>query len=988
VTAETDGQPSATATGDGGDDGVTLVGNQLTAGTAGGTVSVVASASGWLAGWIDFDGNGTFDDSLDRVVSAPVVAGSQTFSFDVPLSINGGVSGSGVPFFARFRIYPSQPTLESPEGQALTSSFQPTTGEVEDYAWTVNVTQAVVSSFVAREREGAVVIEWETSAETGTVGFFLRRVRRAGSRSVPLNAELLPAALSGGGGRYAYVDPAARPGVTYHYELIEVETSGRRISYGPFKVNTNSAPDAEPDGYDRSADEAPLEPGPSGYARAKRRAIGRRRVEKRALPKARSVAESLRAVAAGAGEAASPSRADAVKLGVPESGVYFVSLADLASQGLAADAAGAAAGRGHYALTNRGRRVAYAPAADGLLFYGQALDSVFARDNVYRFGEAAAAGPRMHRRREVLAPPPTGYETFTRTVHAEENHVPGTAIFDDPERDFWLWDWVFAGWGAHAFRFRADGLASGPDEASITVRLKGSSDTPASPDHHAVFRLNGSSIGDVSWNGLEEVETTLGFPSSLLLDGENTLEIDGLKLDGVAYSLFYLDSFDVSYPSFYRARGNRASVPAAGHASIQVSGFTRPDVMAFDVSDPQWPVLVEAGVKRLADGSFAVTLAPPQPETLYHVLTTDAALRPSFVERDNPSALKRPGNEADYLVVTTQPLAEAARELAELREDLRSQVVDIADVYDEFNHGIPSPHALRLFLAHAQRAWEVKPRYVVLAGDGSYDYHDTLGEGGNLIPPMMVKTPNGLFPSDAWFAEDEGGAEPAMVVGRLPAASAEELRQMIDKIRVREGSAGAEWRSRGLYVSDGADRAGNFPADSARLAALAPPGTVAQRIDVGALGGAAARAALLAALDEGVGSLSYVGHGGYDVLADEGLLRSEDVERLQNAGRPMLVTAMTCVASHFALPGYPSLGELLVRKEAGGAAAVWGPTGLSVNEPAVSLAEGYALAASADAEVRLGDAILSARAGYRAAGWPQYLPLIYVLLGDPAMKVH
>jgi hypothetical protein len=943
------------------------VGNRLTTGPSGGSVNVVASAAGWVAGWIDFDGNGTFDDALEQVVSAPVVAGSQAFSFDVPGTINGGVSGTGVPFFARFRIYPSAPTLESPSGQALTSTFQPAVGEVEDYSWSVNVTRAVVASFGAREFYGSVAVEWETSAETGTIGFFLRRWSRRAGRFVPVNAELLPSVLQAQGGRYAYVDEAARPGNAYTYELIEVEASGRRNTYGPFAVDTRTeaAPDVE---RGEGAEwEPPLDPGPSGYARAARKAPAR-------------AAADTRDVAAGTnGLTRGSRRVGNVKLGVAETGLHAVSLADLARQG-----------QGPHALTNEGRRVAFGVSPDGqtMFFYGQETDSVFARDNVYRFGDGAGASPRIPARREIPASAPSGSEVFVRTVHAEEDRVPGTAIFDDPERDFWLWDWVYAGWGPHAFPFRADGVVAGADPASIRVRLKGSSDTPANPDHHAVFRLNGTAVGEVSWNGLEEVEATLSFGSSLLVDGENVLEIDGLKGSGVPYSLFYLDSFDVSFPSVYRARGNRITFPAAGHESIRVSGFTRPDVLAFDVTDPRRPVYVEAPASPAGDGSFAVVLFPPGADTVYHVLTPDAALKPAWIEPDEPSALRRPDNQGEYLIVTTAALEGAARKLAEHRSGLRSKVVDIADVYDEFNFGIPSPHALRWFLAYARRHWEEPPRYVVLAGDGSYDYRDAMGEGGNLIPPMMVKTPNGLFPSDAWFVEDDADPGPGIAIGRLPAGSAAELEQMIAKIQLREGASGADWVSRRLYVSDNGDKAGDFPADSARLAALAPPGSLVERIDLAALGAAAARTSLLAGLDEGAGSVSYVGHGSYDVLADEGLLRSEDVGRLRNEDRPTFLAAMTCLANHFALPGYPGLGELLVRREAGGAVAVWGPTGLSQNELAVALAEGYALAASTGEEVRVGDAIAEATRSYRAAGGPRYLPMIYVLLGDPAMTLH
>ena len=40
------------------------------------------------------------------------------------------------------------------------------------------------------------------------------------------------------------------------------------------------------------------------------------------------------------------------------------------------------------------------------------------------------------------------------------------------------------------------------------------------------------------------------------------------------------------------------------------------------------------------------------------------------------------------------------------------------------------------------------PRFLLLAGLGTLDYKDYLGHGGNLVPPVMVSTPSGLFASD------------------------------------------------------------------------------------------------------------------------------------------------------------------------------------------------------------------------------------------------
>src|SRR5262249_53905286 len=150
-------------------------------------------------------------------------------------------------------------------------------------------------------------------------------------------------------------------------------------------------------------------------------------------------------------------------------------------------------------------------------------------------------------------------------------------------------------------------------------------------DHHAIFRINGTAIGDLYWDGLQAAETTLTFATSLLHDGENSLEIEGRVEAGVPYSLFYLDSFDVSYRSAYRAKDDRITCAAGGTASLLVGGFSRRDVMAFDVPDPQHPVFVQAAVYPAADGTYAAALAPPTAATVYHVLTPAAVRQASWL---------------------------------------------------------------------------------------------------------------------------------------------------------------------------------------------------------------------------------------------------------------------------------------------------------------------------------------------------------------------
>jgi hypothetical protein len=83
-----------------------------------------------------------------------------------------------------------------------------------------------------------VVVEWSTETEMNTAGFNLYRgAAAAGPFDVKVNEQLIPAALDPmTGGKYSFVDRTARPGVTYYYQLQEVEKTGAVNKHGPIAV--------------------------------------------------------------------------------------------------------------------------------------------------------------------------------------------------------------------------------------------------------------------------------------------------------------------------------------------------------------------------------------------------------------------------------------------------------------------------------------------------------------------------------------------------------------------------------------------------------------------------------------------------------------------------------------------------------------------------------------------------------------------------------
>ncbi len=846
------------------------------------------------------------------------------------------------------------------------------------------LTEAVVSSFEAYEDAGAVVLEWQTASEAGTLGFELFRYDPAARHWIRLNEALLLGLLHAPqGGTYRFVDEGADPRANARYRLVEVEVDGKRRIHGPFlpKVDwersrqLKSAATAGMTGtFDRVAHPATRE----------------------AAPKAE---DGLRPAVA---EARNPSSTQAAYLLVRESGLHYVSSADLARlTGFPLDEVEDAIGKNRLALTRGGTPVAWFPderedkRSPGLFFYGEGIDSLYSRDAVYRL----ELGRNLRMSTVTVAGTTAATAgAFPFTVRAEQDRLPATAIAPDPESDYWFWDFLQAGdatYGTRSFPLDAPAPALVTGLGSLRVRLHGASATGVAGEHHATVRLNGTVLGEMRWEGIVPSEATFPFGQELLRETGNQVEVAGLLDAGVPYSILYVDSFELFYHRLYRAAGDTLTFGATGTSRITVSGFSSPEVRIVEVSDPSRPrwvigATVEAGPTP-ADG-YRVSFVPPSGNRRY-VAAAAGGIKTPGVRLWNDAELRSQSNAASYLVIAPAGMRAAAERLAALRQaqGLEALVVDLEAVMDEFNFGQPSPHALRAFLAYARSEWRTPPRYVALVGTGTLDYRDLLGYGGNVMPPLMVRTSGGLFPSDNRLADSDGDGVPDVAIGRIPVLTAAELDAYVDKIAAYESGAGApggEWAGNAVLLADDTDRGADFAAASERVAALLPAGYNVDRIYLSATPVTAARNLLLADIQSGASLINYLGHGGLDRLSSSALLSSGDVADLTNGDRLPVLTAMTCAVNRFAVPGVPPLGEMLVKKAGGGAAAVWGPSGLSIHGDAVLLAERFYLLAAKPGNPRLGDLILRSLMEFDALGGHASMPEIYNLLGDPALRLR
>lgn len=831
-------------------------------------------------------------------------------------------------------------------------------------------TLAALSSFKSYRQNGRTVVHWETNSEIGTSGFYLLRRDEPGNYYRKVNKNLLPGLLHfPQGGTYRFVDAAARFGGTYRYKLVEIEADGRQNTYGPFKVTVGEPPD------DYSL---PVwDPAHESYSK-----------EAQPISAEKMARLTARRQELSAGALGNAKAKDQIKIAVKEKGLYYLDAAVIAAavSGFTYNDVAAMIGNHNLRLSNQGEDAAWLPAAGntGLYFYGDSIDSLYSDYNIYWL--KLGMGMRMNLVNGGSPAPASGAETFNENLHIEKDQYALTALFKNEGDDFWLWDFIRAGESGKDFVFQVDGPAS-QGTAMLSIHLKGATDTAADPDHHARIYLNGTYLGKCRWDGLGAPTVNFRFNQSLLQDGPNTLTISGLLGNGVPHSIFYLDSIYLIFDRYYRAASESLLCTGDGHPVITVSGFSQPDIRVFDVTQPKQAKLV---VGTYIDAANRVSFIPQAPGNRYLVVGGGGISTPAGVYFDKPSSLKKRSNSADYVIITTPELAAAAANLARRQQykGLETMVVDIEDVYDEFNYGIASPQAIKDFLAYAYRNWLGQgPEYVVLAGEGTYDYKNILGYGDNLIPVMMVATPYGLFASDVRYGDASGNdGIPEIAVGRLPVLTSAELQAYVDKLTDYE-AGGGEWTGKILMLADNPDDGGEFPVDSDYLANFLA-GYRLEKVYLGDFPNIAkARQKMFESINAGALLVNYIGHAGLDRLAQEGLLKSADVPALQNETRLPLAAFVTCVAGRFSIPGYDSLGEALVLRSNGGAVAAWAPDGASINDMGKHLAEEFFKALFHQPEKIVGKAMIQAVQNYIAGGGKLYISDVYNLLGDPALQI-
>lgn len=680
---------------------------------------------------------------------------------------------------------------------------------------------------------------------------------------------------------------------------------------------------------------------------------------------------------------ATPQPVDAVKLRVDQEGLYVVRGDELRQAGFDPTRHDPS----QLVLTLAGQPVTLAVEGSGddldITFYGAPRASRYGRENVYwlSWGESATASAA----RSVSPASGEPATTFDAALRLEEANQYLSQL--PAGSDHWLWLSLFAP-DTYTTTFDLPGYAGGNVDLAVSLWAN-TEDTTVSPDHRALVTVNGQQVAESAWDGKGWRTITATLAADWVRPAGNSLALTAPGDTGATVDVLYLDRFDLTYPRQLAADAGRLEFSAGSGAAVAVAGLDAASAAVWDVTDPGAAQPLSGAQATSTGLSFQDDGAEGQRR--YAAADRTARLAPLAIEPAHSVDLRDNAEGADYVAVVHPEFREALQPLVDYRraQGLRVTVANVQDVYDTFSGGMIDPAAIRDYLHYARDNWPgPAPRFLLLVGDASYDYQGFLPDSTpNYVPTYLLQTHFvGETASDNWFVSlDDADDRPDMAVGRIPAQTAQQVADVVAKtLAYEQDPQAAEWAGRALFVAD--DKQTNFQEISDDLAANFLPDTYqVEKIYLGQVEDP--NAAVMQSMAEGVGVVTYVGHGSMNVWAQEKIMRTEDAVVLKNQVLPFMMT-MTCLVGYFHHPQAVSMGEELLFNPRGGVVAAFVPTSESLASDQSELAGNLYTHLFGDAAT-VGEAIMAAKQDLSAErDLMQDLIETFTLLGDPALRLQ
>ncbi len=585
-------------------------------------------------------------------------------------------------------------------------------------------------------------------------------------------------------------------------------------------------------------------------------------------------------------------------------------------------------------------------------------------------------------------------QDVTSTPNPTRTHTT-TAGFQFYEKD--EFNAILSGrsWLGEHFDFTSDRIFSFPvsslaSSTNVVIHVRAA----ARCNSPGTFTVNesGSNIGSISIANVNTNEyasdyykftnSVFAIPSSQIGDGSIDVQLIYNKPDASAEG--WLDFLELEYTQnlVLNQNGFRfASTDSTGPGEVHEYSLTGASgqYMIWDITDQ-----VNPQNRKFSLSGTNITFAADADSVKRYFAFTSSAYKSPVTGKKIVSQNLHDLAATEYLIIYNPAFATEAADLAQFHYDnfpgaadgsRATAIANIWQIYNEFSSGAQDPTAIRDFIRHMYNKSLADPagaqlQWVLLFGDGGYDYKNIVSAGSNFIPTYQSRKssrPTESYVSDDYFgflddgegfwgenaATVSGGTDDLyyvdldtsvtthyldVAVARLVVNSQEEARLAVEKVKNYHTNPSnfGDWRQLVLLVADHKDSDGTTHVSQAdSYTTLINQNAPCYNVDKTYLDAydmhstangqtfPDATEALHSKLNKGSLIVNYTGHGGETGWSNAKILEIPDIAKLQNEYRlPVYVTA-TCEFGRWDDPARKAGAEEVFLSESGGSIAMF-----------------------------------------------------------------
>lgn len=679
---------------------------------------------------------------------------------------------------------------------------------------------------------------------------------------------------------------------------------------------------------------------------------------------------------------------EGVKIGIKKDGFYRVTKAQLMAAGF--DTTG---DPNKWQLVAGGveQAIIVEPAGNYIEFYARSILTIEADTRYYFLINGAVAGKRMGTRVSRPVSTPVISKNYQNEFRLTQKSNYIYDILNGEADNFWG-DIITPGFPVN-ISFNLTGIDTTQAKAVMNLSFQGFSTT----QHSVSVSLNGNALGTATGTAQIPFSAEFLLQTAQLNEGQNTLTVStSAPVDNVLF-----DTVKINFARRYAADQNRVAFYTVGQRRAVVSGFSSANVRLIDITNDGEPVEVTNLSVTQNGPTFDINL-PAARSRVFYAVENASTLTPATIMPNFGSSLASPANSANLIILSHGDFLTQAEAWANYRraQGFTVQVVDVADVFDEFNFGSPAADSITAFLSYAKENWQLPPQYVLLLGDASTDPKNYTNRGyQNLVPVKMVTTVYIETGSDEALADFNGDGLAELAIGRIPAKTPVEVTNALNRVMAFETPAMQDMNRGALFAFD-VPNGYDFESMSQTLANELPAGTPITFVNRG-LGlpppnqmqlDPMAQQNLVNGLNAGMGRyiVNYSGHGTTGAWVNSNFFsvfnynNNPNYPQVTNPNES-IYTMLTCLNGYFVNPYQDSLAEIMFKHPTSGSVINWSSAGLTTPDVQLTMAQRFYRQLTLGNMTRMGDLVRDAKTMIPGGS---DVRLSWVVLGDPMLKLR